>query len=101
VGKVINRFPEYFEKYKKEQYEKKGLTQADIAKKWKVNASTLSRYANGYVAGMPFAFIDVVCRDMGITPNDLMWQEDDSDFAFAAPVADVASEPKKKTVRSK
>lgn len=76
MGKVINRFPEYFEKYKKERYETHNETQADIAKRWGVNASTLSRYANGYVTALPFDFIDVVCRDMGITPNDLMWQAD-------------------------
>lgn len=74
---MINRFPQYFEQYKKERYEAKKETQADIAKRWGVNAATLSRYANGYVNALPFDFIQTVCQDMGITPNDLMWVEED------------------------
>jgi DNA-binding Xre family transcriptional regulator len=78
VGKVINRFPEYFKKYKKDRYEKHKETQADIAKRWEVDASTLSRYANGYISAFPLDFLDKACRDMGITPNDLLWEEEKS-----------------------
>lgn len=69
---MTNRFPEYFKEYKKER-RKKGETQADIAKRWGIDAATMSRYANGHVNGIPFDLLAKICRDMRVTPNDILW----------------------------
>jgi DNA-binding Xre family transcriptional regulator len=67
-----NKFPELFKDYKKKRYAQVGETQVDIAKRWGIDPATLSRHANGHVNGMSFKMIDTVCKDLNITPNDLL-----------------------------
>lgn len=78
MGRLVNRFPELFKEYKKRMYEEKGERQGDIAERWEVDPSTLSRYANGLIQTFNLPFLEMICNEMGVKPGDVLdWEKDD------------------------
>lgn len=74
MSEIVNRIPELLQQYRDE----KGLGQAELAELLEVSESFMSRAIRGQMTdSIKFTFLKKVCNLLEITPNDILWQEED------------------------
>lgn len=75
MGHVINRIPEFFERYMKEE----DVTQRELAVRIGVSESLMSRIMKGERSlSVKMKSLEKICNLLNLTPNDLLWEEDES-----------------------
>lgn len=74
MGKMVNRIPELLRQYAKE----KGLGVEKLGNELNVSQSYISRLLRDQTPdSFRFDFTERVCHLLDLTPNDLLWEEDE------------------------
>ncbi len=74
MGKVVNKIPEKMKEY----MENEKINQSELSRRLKIDRSTTSLLIRGERGQyMQFDILNRICQTLKVTPNDLLWEEED------------------------